>query len=256
MNMHQKHKQSNIRNRLIEESYGSNYLKWKGWKQNSSFGKLTKQEKSYFTAEIKKTKKTFSENSKVLEIGFGNGSFLKYAKEKNWDIFGTEINEYLVNVALENNFNVRHSDNLLAYREETFDLVVAFSVLEHIAQNDLLAYINEVKRILKKGGVFIARFPNGDSPFGLANQNGDTTHVTTIGSGKVYYFAAQCDLDVVYIGEEAQPLIGTSLIRFVHSLITLPIKKVLNLITNLIFFPRSNISFYSNNLILVYKKST
>jgi SAM-dependent methyltransferase len=132
---------------------------------------------------------------------------------------------------------------------------VAFDVLEHIPQNELPNFINEVKRILKNGGFFISRFPNGDSPFGLINQNGDTTHLTTIGSGKAYFFAAQCDMDVVFVGGEAQPLLGTSLLHFAHRLIALPIKKALHLITNLIFFPRSNISFYSTNLTMIYKKS-
>jgi 2-polyprenyl-3-methyl-5-hydroxy-6-metoxy-1,4-benzoquinol methylase len=246
--------QENVRNKEIEKSYGNNYLKWKGWEKESDFGTLKKQEKAYFAAEIRKTHNIFPTNSKVLEIGFGNGSFLKFAKDLNWDIFGTEINEHLIKAALDCGYKVIHSDNLLAYSENTFDLVVGFDVLEHIPQSDLLNFINEVKRILKKGGFFIARFPNGDSPFGLIYQNGDTTHITTIGSGKAYYFAAQCDMDVVFIGGEAQPLLGASLLHFAHRLIALPIKKVLHLITNLIFFPRSNISFYSSNLTIIYKK--
>jgi hypothetical protein len=38
----------------------------------------------------------------------------------------------------------------------------------------------DVKRVLKPGGRFIARCPNGDSPFRLVNQNGDVTQVTSI----------------------------------------------------------------------------
>jgi 2-polyprenyl-3-methyl-5-hydroxy-6-metoxy-1,4-benzoquinol methylase len=247
--------QSNVINKEIEDLYGKNYLKWKGWEQNSSFASLKKQEKAYFAAEIKKTRSIFSAKSKVLEIGFGNGSFLKYALDKKWDIYGTEINEHLVKAALECGFNVCQTDNLLVYSESTFDLVVAFDVLEHISQNDLPNFIGEIKRILKNGGCFIARFPNGDSPFGLADQNGDVTHITTIGSGKAYYFAAQCDMEVVFVGGESQPLFGTSLLHFAKRLFALLIKKSLHFITNLIFFPRSNISFYSSNLIMIYKKS-
>jgi SAM-dependent methyltransferase len=255
MNAESKLPESKVRDKEIEESYGSDYLKWKSWGEGSSFGKLKKQEEAYFAAELRRTQSMFSSNSKVLEIGFGNGSFLKYAKDKKWDVFGTEINEYLVRVALESGFNVIHSDNLTDYNENIFDLVVAFDVLEHIPQSDLPNFISEVKRILKKGGVFIARFPNGDSPFGLPNQNGDITHITTIGTGKVYYFAAQCDMDIVFVGGEAQPLFVKNLLHFAHRLISVPIKKLLHLVTKLIFFPRSNISFYSSNLTLIYKKS-
>lgn len=247
--------QSNIRDKQIEESYDNDYLLWKSLGHNLSFGKLKKQEEAYFSAELKRTQRIFSPNSKVLEIGFGNGSFLQYSKNKKWEIFGTEINEHLVKAALGSGFNVIHSDNLRDYGENFFDLVVAFDVLEHIPQNELPKFINEVKRILKVGGFFIARFPNGDSPFGLFNQNGDITHITTIGNGKVYYFAAKCEMEVVFVGGEAQPLFGTSLLHFAHRLISLPIKKVLHMVTNLIFFPRSNVTFYSSNLTLIYKKS-
>jgi SAM-dependent methyltransferase len=247
--------QSAVDNKDIESSYGTDYLKWKSWEKNSDFGKIKKTEKSYFTAEIKKTNHNFPAGSSVLEIGFGNGSFLTYSKEKKWHICGVEINEDLVKTAIGYGFDVRHSDNLMAIDDNSFDLIVAFDVLEHIPQDALPNFIKEVRRVLKINGFFIARFPNGDSPFGLLNQNGDVTHITTIGSGKIYYFAAQCDMEVVYAGSEAQPLFGTSPQLFLHRLIALPIKKILAIITNLIFFPRSNVEFYSSNLTLIYKKT-
>ena len=246
--------QSAVDNKDIESSYGNDYLKWKNWGSNSDFGKIKKTEKAYFAAELKKTNHRFPEGSSVLEIGFGNGSFLTYSKKNKWKICGIEINENLVKTAIGCGFDVRHSDNLMAFEDDSFDLIVAFDVLEHIPQDTLPNFIKEVRRILKTNGFFIARFPNGDSPFGLSNQNGDVTHITTIGSGKIYYFAAQSDMEVIYSGGEAQPLLGTSLLHFLHRLIALPIKKILGIITNLIFFPRSNISFYSSNLTLIYKK--
>jgi len=227
MTTQNKQARSDVRNKKIEKSYGSNYLKWKEWNNNTFFG----------------------------EIGFGNGSFLKFAKEKNWKIYGTEINKNLVKKAIECGYNVTHTDNLLSYKDNTFDLVVAFDVMEHIPQDEVLNFISQVKRTLKKDGFFIARVPNGDSPFGLVNQNGDITHLTTIGSGKIFYFAALSNMEVIFVGEEAQPLIGTSLLFLGHRLIALPIKKILNLITRLIFFPRSNIAFYSLNLTMIYRKS-
>lgn len=126
--------------------------------------------------------------------------------------------------------------------------------MEHIPQNSLTEFINEVKRVLKVGGVFIARVPNGDSPFGLLNQNGDVTHITTIGSGKAHYFAKKCAMQVVFLGGEAQPVSGNTLLGVTHRIISLPIKKLLHIVTNLIFFPRSTISFYSSNLTLIFTK--
>lgn len=244
-----------VGNQRIEETYGNDYLKWKGWEQGSEFGKLKKTDSAYFAAEINRAKRKLPAKSKVLEIGFGNGAFLQFSRANNWDVCGIEINEDLVRVARGCGYDATHTDNLSGFNDGTFDLVVAFDVLEHIPQDLLSNVIGEVKRILKMEGVFIARFPNGDSPFGLKNQNGDLTHVTTIGSGKVYYLAAKCDMEVIYVGGEAQPLFGTSLLHFVHSVIALPIKKALSLLTNFIFFPRSNVAFFSPNLTIIYKKT-
>ncbi len=135
----------------------------------------------------------------MLEIGFGNGTFLKYAQQKEWDVYGTEINNELVGIAKESGFNVRQSKTVACFKDNTFDLVLAFDVLEHIPQDNLLDFLIEVKRVLKNGGFFIARFPNGDSPFGLKIQNGDVTHITSIGSGKVYYLGTATNMKVFFL---------------------------------------------------------
>jgi len=237
----------------LEDSYGGDYLRWKSW-GNAEFGKLNKTEAAYYRAEISRTNYKFPKDSKILEIGFGNGAFLKYALYKNWDVSGTEINEALVKTALDHGCRAIHTDNLSSFQDNSFDLVVAFDVLEHIPQDALPLMILEIKRILSDDGFFIARFPNGDSPFGLINQNGDITHITTIGSGKVNYFAAKTNMKIIFVGGEAQPLLGISLLYFLHRMISLPVKKLINLFTKFIFFPRSNVAFCSSNLTMIYRK--
>jgi len=236
----------------IGKDYGDDYLKWKKWEE-LEFGKLSKSEAAYFAAEISRTKSPIPLNARVLEIGFGNGSFLEFAKRNGWDVCGTEINEALVEIAEKRGFNVEHSQDLSAFSDNGFDLIVAFDVLEHIPQDLLPDFILEIKRILKGNGFFIARFPNGDSPFGLRFQNGDITHITSIGSGKIRYFAARANMEVIFAGGEAQPLIGSSALHCVHRIVTLPIKKAIDLFVNAVFFPRNPIAFCSSNLTLVYK---
>lgn len=239
--------------RVAEQDYGNDYLKWKSWGAGS-FGALRKSEKAYFSAEVRKTGSVFEEGASVLEIGFGNGSFLRYAQQRQWDIRGTELNAELVDIARASGFNTTHAQDLSPFADASFDLVVAFDVLEHVPQESLRGFILEVKRILRRGGYFIARFPNGDSPLGLSNQNGDVTHITTIGSGKARYFAAQAGMDVIFIGGEAKPILGMSALSFIHALITVPVRKAIDLIANAIFFPGANIPFCSSNMVMIYRK--
>jgi len=60
----------------------------KNWK-DGDFGKNTPEDDAYFS----KIKKTFNLNNnlRVLEIGFGNGNFLNYCKNNNWDVVGVEL---------------------------------------------------------------------------------------------------------------------------------------------------------------------
>ena len=229
------------------------YRTWKVWDE-IAFGTLKRHHRAYFNAEIKRTKIVLPKNSKVLEIGYGNGSFLRFAYEKKWDVFGVEENTLLVNKGIDAGFKSLFSGDLSRFEDDSFDLVVAFDVIEHLSTDALECMLGDIKRILRKGGCFIARFPNGDSPFGLPNQNGDPTHINSIGSGKVHYFAHQLDLKVIFIGGEAQPLWGHPLL-FVYRVFTVPIKSILKLFIRLIFFsPMSKVDFCSQNLTSVLQK--
>lgn len=237
----------------LKGNYGEDYLQWKSWNNKNQFGHLKKNQEHYFDAEISRIKSKILINSKVLEIGFGNGSFLKYAKQNGWDIYGTEANEILVKIANENGFKAKLAEDISSFDDYSFDLIVAFDVLEHIPQNLLPKFLLTVKRKLKSNGFFIARFPNADSPFGLKNQNGDITHLTNIGSGKIEYFASLTKMHIVFIGGEAEPIFGGGILKFIHRIISVPVKKIINLIINLIFFPRSNLSFCSLNMVTILK---
>ncbi|RFO95132.1 hypothetical protein DIC66_20095 [Rhodoferax lacus] len=231
--------------------YGTDYLNWKKW--DGKFGDLTKRDSAYFSKEISRTRNHFSNKSRVLEVGFGNGGFLSFCRQNGWDVYGTEVNESLVKIASRDGFKVVHSENLSSFEESYFDLVVAFDVLEHINQDQLSNFLLEIKRVLKNDGIFLARFPNGDSPFGLRIQNGDVTHITTIGSGKIRYFSTQLNLQIIFVGGEFQPILGVGILHFSHGVFSFVVKKAINLITRLIFFPRVDIDFLSPNLVSIFK---
>lgn len=238
--------------KFLETRFSSSYVKWKDWGHN--FANLKKNQYAYYKAEIRRSKHKFQACSNVLEIGFGNGSFLNYAKQMHWNIKGTEMNLDLVNLAKSNNYDVLHTDNLLTFPDNKFDLVVAFDVLEHIPEDKLIDFMLEIKRVLVFDGIFIARFPNGDSPFGLKIQNGDFTHISSIGSGKVFSLESITNMKLIFLGGEAQPIMGTNILNFSHKILAIPIKFILNFFICLIFFPREKVDFTSSNLSAIFKK--
>ena len=96
---------------------------------------------------------------KLLDIGCGHGFFLRIAKEAGWDAFGLDLCEPAVKYANSKGLNVTNSGLLeKTYKEEEFDAVTMFYVLEHLP--DPLEYLREIYRILKKDGILFLRVPH------------------------------------------------------------------------------------------------
>jgi SAM-dependent methyltransferase len=235
----------------LGSGYGRVYLQWKGWNAEE-FGVLSRKKEADIAALIRKSKTALPPGTRVLEIGFGNGSFLAYGKKRHWEMHGTEVNAGLLGRARQEGFRVVHSDNLEPFPDNHFGLVAAFDVLEHLPQDKLEGFLREIQRVLGDGGIFIARFPNGDSPFGGFLQHGDPTHITTIGSLMARYFANKTGMEIAYLGGEPQPL-WAGLPQFAYRAFAIPIRHMMNLFINLIFSPRIRIAFCSPNLVMVFR---
>lgn len=227
------------------------YLDWKCW--GDSFGILDSCTRRYYDLELKKIEKDFrSQNIRVLEIGFGNGGFLTYALERGWDIEGTEINDNLLTIAKNKGFKVYDSIDYL--ENNVFDLIVAFDVLEHIHPDEIIGFIARVKNKIKKGGFFIARFPNGDSPIGMRSQNGDITHQNMIGVEKIFQISKICNFNVCFLSGSVELVVMETLKKTIHKICVYPIKKIINILFKFIYFPTSPSFFSSENLVVFFKK--
>jgi hypothetical protein len=172
----------------------ANYTEWKRW---DGVFVASDKEARYFAAEFTDIP---LRGRRVLEIGFGNGSFLAWAKGEGADVAGIELNADMRDAARKNGF-VAFDATLaeLASREARYDLIVAFDVLEHWDANELVENFGAVRVLLTEGGLFICRFPNGQSPFGRVYQHGDFSHKTTLSTYKIEYLAGTSGLDIVRI---------------------------------------------------------
>lgn len=173
----------------------ANYAAWKQW--DGAFAP-SDREARYFAAEFRDIPLA---GKRVLEVGFGNGSFLAWAKGEGADVAGIEINDEMREAARRHGFAALDGSLAdLASRAAQFDLVVAFDVLEHWDIGELVASFRAVRTLLEEGGLFVSRFPNGQSPFGRVFQHGDFSHRTTLSTYKIEYLAGVAGLDVVRIG--------------------------------------------------------
>jgi 2-polyprenyl-3-methyl-5-hydroxy-6-metoxy-1,4-benzoquinol methylase len=181
----------------IEKSAGlyHGYADWKDWHGDFI---ANDRDARYFAAEFCDIAIA---GKRVLEIGFGNGRFMAWAKSRGASIVGTEINEAMLVRAREKGFDAQPSAlDALVDAHKRFDVVVAFDVFEHWDKSALIANLHHIAALLESGGVLVARFPNGQSPFGLAYQHGDITHLSALTVSSVGQLAQMTGFDIVRIG--------------------------------------------------------
>lgn len=114
----------------------------------------------------------------ILEIGFGDGALLDWAAARGFRTAGVETIPALVDRARSRHQVQLGTIQSVNLADASFDAVFAIDVLEHIPKDQLRGTLESIARILRPGGTFIARFPNGASPFFGPYMYGDLTHMT------------------------------------------------------------------------------
>lgn len=225
----------------------SSYLDWKKWNVDR-FGLSGVAEQAYYKKLIALAVPLSGKD--VCEVGFGNGALLTYLGTAGYSVFGVELQKELVERAKTH--GVMAVSDINAFPVDLrFDLILLIDVIEHIDQHKTSDFLRSMKARLKPGGKIIARFPNGDSPFGLKNQNGDITHVTVIGSKKLDYFAQRAGLTVSYLGAEPLPIRGGSVTKQIKKALSIPLRYLLRkILTTFLTLPMDK-SFFSGNLVAV-----
>ena len=172
----------------------ANYTQWKQW--DGAFAP-TDREARYFAAEFREIA---LRDKRVLEIGFGNGSFLAWAKGEGARVAGIEINPEMREAARAHGFETFEIPlTELAALDARYDVVVAFDVLEHWDAAELVANFRAIRTLLSGGGLFVSRFPNGQSPFGRVFQHGDFSHQSILSTYKIEYLAGVAGFEIVRI---------------------------------------------------------
>ena len=98
----------------------------------------------------------------ILDIGSGTGYFASEMKKAEWDAKGIEINEKAREFSIST-FGLEVSDPSQIHKlgPGSFDCITLWHVLEHF--DDPNAYMTEVRRLLKPGGICIIALPNSNS---------------------------------------------------------------------------------------------
>lgn len=204
------------------------YRDWKGW-SSRTFGIVDSVTSLYFAEELRQSGFDTIRGLNVCEIGFGNGAFAGWARQRGADYCGTEAIPELVAEGVSAGYAVFDATAPLASiaANDSLDLVIAFDVFEHLDHPDLKRLFESLRPVLRRGGRLVARVPSGDSPFGRAIQHGDLTHRTVLGSSAVRQLAHEAGFEVVSVREPAFPLRGLGLRVFLRRLGVVAARRLL-----------------------------
>lgn len=177
----------------------SDYARWKGWDPRR-FGVVKSRDANYFAWHVARAVGRGRRGLKILEIGFGNGVFLGWARAQQHAVVGTEIDKTLVLLAHQAGFGAANSVDELA-THGPWDLIIGFDVLEHVPPEAIAEFLRGLLRHLAPQGRMLFRFPNGESPFGLIRQYRDQTHVHVLGASRMRQIAPPLGLCVTHCGD-------------------------------------------------------
>lgn len=101
----------------------------------------------------------YRKTGKILDVGCGVGLFLREAKKRGWEVYGTEYTETAIQLCRDKGINMQEGKlNPALYEPDMFDVITSFEVLEHI--NNPQEEIRNIKSILRPEGVFYFTTPN------------------------------------------------------------------------------------------------
>jgi ubiquinone/menaquinone biosynthesis C-methylase UbiE len=117
----------------------------------------------FFAEEIRHIKKNIPPNGRILEVGFGNGDFLRLLKNIGYHSVGIEADPASFGVAKKKHPHLELYNTSIentAFKTGTFDAVIMIHVLEHLRNpNEALG---EIRRILSDNGSLFIWAPNID----------------------------------------------------------------------------------------------
>jgi len=104
----------------------------------------------------------------VLDIGCGRGEWVELMQENGYQATGVDLNAVMVSQAKEKQLNVECVDVLQYLKrlpDNALSAVTGIHIIEHLEFTYLIELLQEIYRVLKKGGGVILETPNPENVF-------------------------------------------------------------------------------------------
>ena len=117
-----------------------------------------KKQNTFYNLDTKRRIMSVIKSKKynLLDIGSGNGDFLKISKKYFHKVVGVEPNTYQSHL-LSKKFKIYKSVDEI---KEKYSVISLFHVLEHVA--DQISFLTKIKKKLKSGGYLFIEIPHAE----------------------------------------------------------------------------------------------
>jgi 2-polyprenyl-3-methyl-5-hydroxy-6-metoxy-1,4-benzoquinol methylase len=106
--------------------------------------------------------KPYRKTNRLLDSGCGLGWFLSVARERGWEVYGTEFSQAAVSICSEKGIHMKEGAlSVSMFEENYFDVITSFEVMEHL--NNPHVELRAISRLLRPGGLFYCTTPNFNS---------------------------------------------------------------------------------------------
>jgi len=105
-------------------------------------------------------------DAKAIDLGCGRGEWLELLQESGFYAQGVDLDEDMLAACTEVALDVRKGDAITFLKDlpaETYSLVSAFHLVEHISFSQLRELVSEAHRVLRPGGLLIMETPNPEN---------------------------------------------------------------------------------------------
>lgn len=92
----------------------------------------------------------------ILDVGCGTGRLVQFLKSSGYKAVGCDIADEAVRISGQ----VKGSATKLPFKNESFDLITAIHLIEHLNKKEVKMFLLEVNRVLKPNGFLYLDTPN------------------------------------------------------------------------------------------------
>ncbi|KPJ69230.1 MAG: hypothetical protein AMJ45_00740 [Syntrophobacter sp. DG_60] len=157
-------------------------------------------------------------SAKIIDIACGAGYFLYYLQKEGYiNACGIDFSQEQLEIAQKMGVkNIQKADifKYLPNNKETYDMIVANDIIEHLTKDEIMEFLDLIHKALKPSGEVLISTVNAQSLLGASTVFVDFTHETGFTPVSLSQVMRVCKFeDVVVYGERPIPYDLRSTVR-------------------------------------------